>query len=60
METGIVVCVAVVGGLIALMIAGIERMYSRRNNHRRVTYNRLNLTGRQPRIADNYKIGRAA
>ena len=45
METGIVVSVAVVGGLIALMIAGIERIYTRRMEQMLVRRLRVELVG---------------
>jgi hypothetical protein len=60
MEMAMVVSVVMVSGLSVLMIYGIERLWRQRRPHTRVIRHQLTTTGRQSRLADTYKIGRAA
>ena len=60
MGTAIVVSLIVVGCLCGLMIYGIGRLCKRGRSHTGVTGNQLKIISRQPRITDNYDIGRAA
>ncbi len=61
MEIAMVVSVLMVSGLSVLMLYGIERLWRQRSRPRpRIIRHQLTTTGRQSRLADTYKIGRAA